>query len=234
MTGKPAACGLTLSSMVSNPDPRPGRWVLPLVVLGMILFTWVWVNRLEPPTVEGTAAISGTAPSTTATSAAAEDTTADGDETESPEDTTPTTLLPPEIEVYLTNLGEDKATLAALVEELNTVNDDWENRDQTGVNFSDTEAAMVAAAERAVVFSEAVELHRPPEDVAGLTDAHQRVYESAAAVAEAAANALAGLRAPDTGELRRAAVVEFRAAAASFEQQVDQISEIVLQGFGAA
>ncbi len=206
---------------------------MPLVVLGMILFTWVWVNRLEPPTVESTAGISGTAPSTTATSAAPDDTTAEGDQTETPEDTTPTTVLPPEIEVYLTNLEEDKATLAALVEELNAVNDDWENRDQSGVTFGDTEAAMVAASERAVVFSEAVELHRPPEDVAGLTEAHQRVYESAAAVAEAAANSLAGLRAPDTGELRRAAVVEFRAAAASFEQQVDQISEIVLQGFGA-
>ena len=220
--------------MVSNPDPRPGRWVLPLVVLGMILFTWVWVNRLEPPAVEITSGASGTAPSTTATSAAAEDTTAGDGEPVTPEDTTPTTLLPPEIEVYLTNLADDKAALAALVEELNRVNDSWENRDQTGVTYADTEAAMIAASERAVVFSEAVELHRPPEDVAGLTDAHQRVYESAAAVAEAAANALAGLRAPDTGELRRAAVVEFRAAAASFEQQVDQISEIVRQGFGAS
>ncbi len=219
--------------MVSNPDPRPGRWVLPLVVLGMILFTWVWVNRLEPPAVEITSGAPGTTRPTTATSAPVEDTTAGNGETETPEDTTPTTLLPPEIEVYLTNLAEDKAALAALVEELNRVNDSWENRDQTGVTYADTEAAMVAASERAVVFSEAVELHRPPEDVAGLTDAHQRVYESAAAVAEAAANALAGLRAPDTGELRRAAVVEFRAAAASFEQQVDQISEIVRQGFGA-
>ncbi len=208
--------------------------MLPLVVLGMILFTWVWVNRLEPPAVEGTAGPSGTTRSTTETTPAVDETTAGGDGTETPEETTPTTLLPPEIEVYLTNLAEDKAALAALVEELNAVNDAWENRDQTGVTFSETETAMVAASERAVVFSEAVELHRPPEDVAGLTDAHQRVYESAAAVAEAAASTLAGLRAPDTGELRRAAVVEFRAAAASFEQQVDQISEIVMQGFGAA
>ena len=220
--------------MVSNPDPRPGRWVLPLVVLGMILFTWVWVNRLEPPAVEITSGASGTTRPTATTSAAVEDTPTGDGGTETTEDTTPTTLLPPEIEVYLTNLEEDKAALAALVEELNSVNDSWENRDETGVTYAETEAAMVAASERAVVFSEAVELHRPPEDVAGLTDAHQRVYESAAAVAEAAANALAGLRAPDTGELRRAAVVEFRAAAASFDQQVDQISEIVRQGFGAA
>ncbi|MXY77071.1 MAG: hypothetical protein F4Y40_08320 [Acidimicrobiia bacterium] len=205
-----------------------------MVVLGMILFTWVWVNRLEPPAVEITSGASGTTRPTTATTAAVEDTSAGDGGTETTEDTTPTTLLPPEIEVYLTNLAEDKTALAALVEELNAVNDAWENRDETGVTFAESEAGMVAASERAVVFSEAVELHRPPEDVAGLTDAHQRVYESAAAVAEAAAAALAGLRAPDTGEDRRAAMVEFRAAAASFEQQVDQISEIVRQGFGAA
>ena len=219
--------------MVSNPDPRPGRWVLPLVVLGMILFTWVWVNRLEPPAVEST--VGESAPTSTTETTAAVDDTASGDgEGETPEETTSTTLLPPEIEVYLTNLTEDKAALAALVEDLNSANDAWENRDETGVTFSQTEAAMVAVSEQAVVFSEAVELHRPPGDVAGLVDAHQRVYESAAAVAEAAASTLAGLRAPDTGELRREAVVEFRAAAARFEQQVDQINEITLQGFGAA
>jgi hypothetical protein len=48
----------------------------------------------------------------------------------------------------------------------------------------------------------------------------------------AAEDVLAGLRAPDTGELRRAALVEFRAAAASFNEKVDQINDIILQGFG--
>ena len=37
--------------MMRNPDPKPGRWVLPLVVLGMVLFTWVWIDRLGPPEV---------------------------------------------------------------------------------------------------------------------------------------------------------------------------------------
>jgi len=200
----------------------------------MILFTWVWINRLEPPEVEGTVAGSTSSTSTSVVTGPGDEDPTLSEDSETPEETTTTsTTLPPAIEVYLTNLAGDKEALAAVVDELNRVNDSWENRDETGVSYSDTEAAFVAVSDQAVVFSEAVELHRPPADRAGLTDAHQRVYESALAVSEAAADALAGLRAPDTGELRREAVVEFRAAAATFNQNVDQINEIILQGFGA-
>ena len=32
--------------MAFNPDPKPGRWILPLVVLGMIAFTYFFVREL--------------------------------------------------------------------------------------------------------------------------------------------------------------------------------------------
>ena len=212
--------------MIRNPDPKPGRWVLPLVVLGMVLFTWVWVNRLEPPEVSPTQPVSTVSAATSVTTVP--------DETEGveEEETTTTTRLPPEVEVYLSNLDDDKKTLAEVVAEMNAVNAEWDNRSETGLTYSDAEAALVSVSEQALVFSTAVELHRPPENIPGLVVAHQGLFESAAAVAVAAEDALAGLRAPDTGELRRAALVTFRAAAASFNEQVDQISEITLQGFG--
>ena len=216
--------------MIRNPDPKPGRWVLPIVVLGMVLFTWVWVNRLGPPEVDETNPVSTIASTTTAAAEPGE-TSATDDPVE--EETTTTTLVPPEIEVYLNNLSEDKKTLAEVVAEMNATNEEWDNREESGVTYSETEAAMVSVFEQAVVLSAAVELHRPPDDIIpGLAEAHEGVLESANAVATAAENALAGLRAPDTGELRRAALVEFRAAAASFDQRVDQINEITLQGFG--
>lgn len=215
--------------MMRNPDPKPGRWVLPLVVLGMVLFTWVWINRLGPPEVDDTQPISTTSATTTATTAPGDTETAE----EVPEEEiTTTTLLPPEIEVYLENLADDKKTLAEVVAEMNAVNDEWENREETGVTYGDTEVAMVSVSEQALAFSNAVELHRPPDGIPGLADAHQKILDLATAVAAAADDALAGLRAPDRGELRRAALVEFRAAAESFNQQVDQITEITLQGFG--
>ena len=32
--------------MAVNPDPKPGRWILPLVILGMIGFTYFFVREL--------------------------------------------------------------------------------------------------------------------------------------------------------------------------------------------
>lgn len=209
-----------------NPDPKPGRWVLPLVVLGMVLFTWVWIDRLGPPEVDDTQPVSTTSATTTSTTTPGD---AENGEEAAEEETTTTTLLPPEIEVYLGNLAEDKKTLAEVAAELNSFNSEWEN-DQ--IPYQDAEDGFESASEQALAFSNSVELHRPPDGIPGLADAHQKILDLATAVAAAADDALAGLRAPDTGELRRAAMVEFRAAAESFNQQVDQITEITLQGFG--
>lgn len=189
----------------------------------MVVFTWVWVNRLEPPDLE--------APdSTTSTTADTAAVSPDGtDQAEDPEaESTTTTRIPPEVEVYLNNLADDRRTLAEVVAEMNAANEEWDSRE---VPYGETEAALVSVAEQALVFSTAVELHRPPGTIAGLVDAHQVANDAAVAVAAAAEDVLAGLRAPDTGELRRAALVEFRAAAASFDQAVGQINDIILQGF---
>lgn len=211
--------------MMRNPDPKPGRWVLPLVVLGMVLFTWVWINRLGPPEVDDTQPVSTTSATTTSTTAPGDAETAEDVEEEEP---TTTTLLSPEIEVYLENLADDKLTLAEILAELNSANNEWENDQST---YQETEEAFVVVSDKALAFSQAVELHRPSDDIAGLTDAHERILELANAIATAAEEALAGLRSPEV-EPRREAVVRFRAAAESFNQQVDQITEITLQGFG--
>ena len=205
--------------MARNPDPKPGRWVLPLVVLGMVLFTWIWVNRLGVTQVDDASDASSTTTTTAAPGEAEED-------TEPAAETTTTTQLSPEMEIYLSNLAEDKQALAELSAEMNAVNQDWEDR---RVTYSEAGDNMAAVSEQAVVFSTAVEDHRPSDQIAGLVDAHQVALDRALAVAEAAEAVLAGLRAPDDGELRRAALVEFRAAAASFDQAADQIEEIILQ-----
>ncbi len=207
--------------MARNPDPKPGRWVLPLVVLGMVLFTWIWVNRLG---VEVDVTSDTTTSTTVTTTAAPADSEDSGDPVE---ETTPTTEFPPEIEVYLGNLAEDKQALAELSAAMNAANREWDDRT---VSYSEAEDNMEAVSEQALVFSTAVEDHRPTDQMPGLVDAHQVALDRAAAVAQAAEDVLAGLRAPDDGELRRAALVEFRAAAASFDQAAEQIEEIIRQG----
>ena len=64
---------------MSKQDPKHGRWILPLVVLALVLFTYTFVNNLPPAETP-----------TTTTVAAADRTTT----TEPPEETTTTTLAP--------------------------------------------------------------------------------------------------------------------------------------------
>ena len=71
--------------MARNPDPKPGRWILPLIIVGMVGFTYLFTNSIdtvpEVPDNEATA-------STTTTS-----TTEPGDET--PTETQGAEALPP-------------------------------------------------------------------------------------------------------------------------------------------
>lgn len=201
--------------MARNPDPKPGRWILPLVILGMVFFTWAFVQRLEPPQLEDNEPVS-----TTTTTVATTPTTLG-------EETTTTTLLPPDLQTYLDNLLGDKDALADVVERMNAVNSDWDDRAETGVSYTETEEDLVAVADSALVFSDAVELHIPPAGIAGLVDAHQAALDAARLVATAAQAVLDGLRAPDTGQLRQAALVEFRSAAEQFNLAVDSINSII-------
>ncbi len=96
---------------MSKQDPKHGRWILPLVVLALVAFTFTFVNSLPP----------AEAPTTT-TVAAGQGTTT----TETPETTT-TTTLPPEVIAF--NASAD--SLAAAADTLRTdaqlINDDYDN-----------------------------------------------------------------------------------------------------------
>src|SRR5690606_28312697 len=78
----PDGCNYRWARMAVNADPKPGRWILPLVVLGMVAFTYFFVRALP----------SGSEPGEeTGTTLAASDTTVPADGEESPDDTTPAT-----------------------------------------------------------------------------------------------------------------------------------------------
>ena len=206
--------------MARNPDPKPGRWILPLVILGMVLFTWAFVNQLEPPELQDNEPVVQTTNPIAATP------------TTLLEASTTTTLLPPDLSTYLDNLLSDKEALARVVATMDAVNSDWNDRAETGRTFAEAEDDLIAVGESASVFSDAVELHIPPAGIAGLVDAHEAALNAAHDVADAADKVLTGLRAPDTGQLRQAALVEFRAAAEQFNLAVDSINSIITQPTG--
>lgn len=200
--------------MATNPDPRPGRWLLPLVVLGMVVFTYVFVNAL-PGADADPQDLSGATTSTT--------TTAPGDGGQGDTTTTTTITIPVsnEAQAYLDALEAYETRLTDFQAEVATINSQWD-ADPREISYSDAEAAFADLAERVGLWADEVSAEVPPE---ALIPAHDTVVQFANLAAAAAADVLEGLQAPDSGEARRAAVEQFDQAILGFTAAVDDAAE---------
>ncbi len=202
-----------LSAMARNEDPRPGRWILPIVIIGMVGFTYFFVQTLdaseETPTSTTTpiAATTTTSPGATPTTAASA-----------------TTTSPPAegAEAYVTEVLAKQTEADELQVRLARANDDWENRATTGVTFAETEAAFTEVLEDTQAFAESVrQMAGPPAGSDVAAQEHANMVEAAGRMETAATDSLAGLRAPDDGSLRRAAVEDYLAAVDELAQAAD-------------
>lgn len=166
------------------------------------------------PTPTITAPVSTTAaePMVTSTSSPANGTTQTPATTTSAVPATTTTTSPVRVALdYLDDLLATRADIARLVANVEQINHDWENRSQTGVSFSDTELALEAAVQRAQSLQDAFIGIKAPS-VLGLRDEHRIAGSAVGILAGAPQEMLDGLRSPDTGEARRAALVGFLTA----------------------
>jgi hypothetical protein len=198
---------------MSRLDPKPGRWILPLAVLGIVAFTWVFVNALPPAEQE---ALEPGRPAATSTEAPPPDATTTT-EAPGPEATTTTTTTPPEVAAFL-NAAETVATEAAdLLAEAEEVNATWED----GRNFTLALNSLRDLAARAADFSESVDDTSVPD---GFEDLWTPVQEAAVAMASAADEMVTGLQAPDTGQIRRAALADFGQAAGDLAASVASLA----------
>ena len=166
--------------MPRNPDPKHGRWILPLIILAMVVLTIVFVTSLEP--AEQEAGTTTTLP---------------------PPPTTTTTTLPPDVAAFLVTLDVYENQLSAFQADVAAINGDWEG-DQIVYNeahslFEGVEAA-VTAWEDTVAGAEV-----PAE----LAEAHVALVLEVEQLAPSVANIIVGLEEPDDGSLRREAVTAF-------------------------
>lgn len=189
--------------MAVNPDPKPGRWILPLVILAMIAFTYFFVAALPEASPNTTLA---TAEGTTTTLGETTDTTEPGGG--GPIDT--------ETQAYLDELDAINSELQVLETELVTVNGQWD-ADPRDIEYSEIESRMVAVADDTQALADRVAALTVPE---GLENNHNSVSAAIDQCAVTAAEALEGLRSTDTGEFRRAAVAAYVTAAADFDTEV--------------
>lgn len=189
--------------MAVNPDPKPGRWILPLVVLGMIAFTYFFVRELPEASTDTTLVAS---PDTTTTLGNGDETTTTG----------PQSSLDPETQAYLDELDSINEELQLQRTELATVNTAF-NQDPREIEYSDAEdrfEAIEAATDELVGRLGALTV---PADL----EANHTALTSALDLAsDSITEALAGLRSTDTGERRNRAVEAYNTAAADYDTEV--------------
>ena len=169
---------------MSKEDPKHGRWILPLVIAGLVGLTYSFVNALPPAEVPlGTTTIPPT--STTLT----------------PETTT--TTLPADIEAFLLLLDGYEATAVQIQTSIDETNDAWET---DAISFSETLDRFTAAQVEAQTLSDSVAATNPPE---AYTEAWPDAVTAAAGLPPGVDDVIAGLRASDDGTLRREAVAAY-------------------------
>ncbi len=176
------------------------------------------------------------APDTTTAVLLTTTTTAAGTQVDTTAPTTTTTMpdeeFPgPAVLAYLEDLRDIAVATGQVALEMRAANNDWDNRSVTGVDFGETEGSLVGIRDRARQLRDAVGLLEPPTQF-GLQVEHQTAWEASGEMADAAVEALAGLRSPDTGERRRAALGDFIVSFERFNGAVGRIVDIIGVGAG--
>jgi hypothetical protein len=199
-----------------NEDPKPGRLVLPLVLIGMIATTYTFINRVATnnnleiePTVEQVVVEPDEEP-------VSEDTT-----------TTTTTTLPGEVLTYLEEISSEKIQSIDLATKVLEANDNWDNKDITYQEAKDEFANFIEDAQQ---FVETVSEPGPPSTFAGLIKSHEELKSLAELIFADTEELLEGLTSSDTGERRSSALDSFNNNITLFQEKIDEIVAINTSG----
>ena len=193
-----------------NSDPKPGRLILPLVLIGMIATTYTFINRvttnnnLEVINVE-------------------EDTDEEIVSEEVVDETTTTsttTTLPENVVAYLEEIQAEKIQSTELGKKVLETNERWNNKDTSYQEAQQEFKEFISDAEQ---FVATVTDPGPPTSNASLVSNHEELKVLVNLIFEDTKELLEGLTASDTGERRSAALSSFNSNLGSFQQKIEEI-----------
>jgi len=192
-----------------NSDPKPGRLILPLVLIGMIATTYTFINRVATQNdleIVSESNIAEEAPVETVE--------------ESTTSTSTTTTIPEETVQYLEEITGEKIQAIELGKKVLETNQRWDDKvttyqeaQQEFQEFIDDFADFV------VVFASP----GPPNSDASLSSSHDELTILVNLIYEDTEELLEGLTAPDTGERRSAALDSFNSNLDLFIERIEQI-----------
>ncbi|MFH1329406.1 MAG: hypothetical protein ABIJ48_01910 [Actinomycetota bacterium] len=187
--------------MPRNPDPKHGRWILPLIILAMVVLTITFVNSLEPAESE--------AGTTT---------------TVLPPSTTTTTTLPIEVTAFMVTLDVYETQAEAFLGDVQGINSDWEGR-----QITQSEAQASFEQVRANIAAWENEVAGAADVPAALAEAHVQLVLDVEQLDPRVEDIILGLLAPDDGTLRRAAMIDFEDQVAAVLDAIADLRDLARQ-----
>ena len=190
-----------------NSEPKPGRLVLPIVLIGMIATTYTFVRSIdEEPVVEE--AVEEQVPE--------EEVEIKTEETT----TTTTTTIPREVLDYIEELISEKSTADRLGQKVIEANEKWDNKD---VTYQEAQEEFKQNISAAAQFSDTIAKPGPPDSNTTLVNAHEEIKTIAENIFQDTQEIFEGLMASDTGERRSAAIESFNTNIELLKQKIDLI-----------
>ena len=190
-------------------DPKPGRLILPLVLIGMIATTYTFINRVA--TQNNLEIVDS--------SVVTEETVAEVVE-EPTTSTSTTTTIPEETVQYLEEITGEKIQAIELGKKVLETNQRWDDKvttyQEAQVEFQEF---IDDFADFVIVFTSP----GPPSSDASLSSSLDELTILVGLIYEDTEELLEGLTAPDTGERRSAALESFNSNLDLFIERIEQI-----------
>lgn len=192
-----------------NPDPKPGRLILPLVLIGMIATTYTFINRVA--TQNDLELVESEEVTEEISTEPVEETTTS---------TSTTTTIPEDVVKYLEEITGEKIQAIELGKKVLETNQRWDDKattyqeaQQEFQEFIDDFANFV------IVFTEP----GPPVVQSNLKSSHDELVILVNLIYDDTQELLEGLTAPDTGERRTAALESFNSNLDLFIEKIEQV-----------
>jgi hypothetical protein len=192
-----------------NPDPKPGRLILPLVLIGMIATTYTFINRVTTQndlelleSEEVTEEISTEPVDETTTS------------------TSTTTTIPEDVVKYLEEITGEKIQAIELGKKVLETNQRWDDKTTT---YQEAQQEFQEFIDDFANFVNVFTEPGPPVVQSNLNSSHDELVILVNLIYDDTQELLEGLTAPDTGERRNAALESFNSNLDLFVERIEQV-----------
>ena len=190
-----------------NSDPKPGRLILPLVLIGMIATTYTFINRVA--TNNSIDIVEDTTTTTISTEVSLDTTT-----------TSTTTTLPEGVVNYLEEITGEKIQVIELGKKVLETNQRWDDKITT---YQEAQQEFQDFIDDFDQFVGLFENPGPPSSESSLVSTHEELTVLANLLYADTLELLEGLTAPDTGERRNAALNSFNSNLDLFINKIEQV-----------